>query len=225
MSYGADTDYFGFADTNNKLISSSKVPAKSEAQAMDSNADVVASTMYDTFNEISCEYEHIIDAAIVLYDTATAVDFRVGKVISSQVIGTITVTSDNTSRKRITIAGRSTSSSDGNVAKYDPTSLEITGTRAATGVGITEDTVTNVIGSSTTMSSNFAVSLDSTGNEAALDVYGGRIEASNDLVGVTGNAGAAADTGWTINSGPGNDQENTGYETGSVTVFKNLAKM
>ena len=56
-------------------------------------------------------------------------------------------------------------------------------------------------------------------------VYGGRVEATNDYVGCSGNPGASADTGWAVSSGGSDERENTGYATGSITVFKNLAKM
>ena len=81
MSFSADTDYWGFADTNIKLQSSSRNPTRSEAQCVDSNGDVAASALYDSQTEQSCTYRSCSDTALVFYDTTSAVDFRVGKVI------------------------------------------------------------------------------------------------------------------------------------------------
>ena len=225
MSYGADTDYWGFADTNVKLQSSSKEPAKSEAQCVDSNGDVSASTTYNEVITYSCTYKTCNDTAYVLYDTTTAVDFRLGKVISGKVITGIDVGTTNTDRPELTITGRSCSTADGSVQKYDPSDLEIAGTRKATPIGASADTNTRVTGSSASASVSVQELLDSQGAFACLDVYGGRVEASNDLAGCAGAVGASADTGWTLISGPSESQENTAYSTGAISVFKNLTQM
>jgi len=222
MSFGADTDYWGFADTNIKLQSSSKTPSKSEAQCVDSNGDVSASTLYDTYDEFSCVYRSCGDTALVFYDTASAVDFRLGKVISNKVITSISVSTDNTSRPEITIAGRDCATADGAVRYFAPTDLEIAGARTATPIGASADTVSKVTGSNATASANVAVTLDSNGAESCLDLHGGRVEATVDVVGCTGDAGVSADTGWS-DMGAGLNKENTAYSTGSISVFKNLA--
>ena len=225
MSFGSDTDYWGFADTRNKLQSSSRNPTKSEAQCLDSNGDVAAATMYDSFTEQSCVYRRCHDSAIVLYDTTTSIDFRAGTVIGGYVITGIEVSTNNTERPEITISGRSTSTADGSINKYDPTDLEIVGSRKATKIGATVDSVSKLTGSSGSLAVNTAIVLDSLGVASCLDVYGGRVEATNDYVGCTGDPGAAVDTGWTVSSGGGDERENTAYGTGSISVFKNLTQM
>lgn len=225
MSFGADSDYWSFADTNNKLISSSSTPNKTEGQAQDSNGDVAASTLHDSVSDISVQYEHCHDTALVLYDTTSAVDFRVGKVIGGYVITSLEVASENTARPKLTINGQSTSETDGDVQKYDPTDLEIAGTRKATAVGATVAANNKLLSSTTTLSATVAKGLDSDGNECWLDVHAGRIEAVNNFVGVSVAPSATADTNWTLSGGPSNEQENTAYATGSVTVFKNMTKM
>jgi len=69
--------------------------------------------------------------------------------------------------------------------------------------------------------------LDSNGLTKVLDVHGGRLEASNDIVSCASEATAIADTakGWAINAGPSQDEENTGYGSGTVSVFQNLTAM
>ena len=225
MSFGADTDIWGFADTNIHLVSvTPSDPSNTEATVADSYGDIAASTFHDTVTNYSATYRACSTSALVFYDTLTAVDFRLGKVISSKVITSVQVTTSNTERAEIVIAGRSTSTADTDMGKFKYDDLEIATPRKAVGIGVTEDTVTNVVGSSATASVNVAVQLDSDGDLACMDVYGATLEASNDLVGVTGDPGAAVDSGWTITSGPSINQENTGYATGSVTVKKNLTR-
>ena len=224
MSYGADTDFFGFGDTNVKLQGSTLSPSRSEAQAVDSNGDVAASTMYDSVSEKTSRYRSVSDTALVFYDTTAGVDFRLGKVINAIVITSIEVGTSNTERPEITISGRNAgSTSDANVRKFDPSDLAIAGTRKATPIGVTKDTVTRVTGSRGTAQVDISPVLDSVEVLADIDVHGGRVEASNDLVGVTGDPDAAVDTGWTKSAGVSEEKGNTEYGTGSITVFKNLA--
>jgi len=230
MSYGATTDPWSFADTTMHLQSYEVNPAPGgEAQAQDSNGDVAASTMYDTANStVSATYKSCRDAALVLYDTTAGVDFRLGKVIGGNVITKIDVSTSNTDgRPTIVIGGEHAHGiADSAMPKYDPSDLEIAMTRKATAIGVTVDTVTNLLSSSGSASVSVSKTPDSNGNTACMDVYGGRVEASNELVGVTGAAGAAAaDTNWTVSAGPSNAQTNTAYATGSITVFKNLTAM
>lgn len=228
MGYGATTDFWGFADTNVKLESSSSEPSiGGEAQCVDSNGDVNASTTYDTANKtVSSTYRPCSDTALVLYDTTTAVDLRLGKVVSGNVITSIEVSTTNTDRPTVTISGEFAHGvADTAFSKYDPTDLEIAPLRKAQAIGATADTVTKVTGSSITASVSVSKTADSQGNTACMDVYAGRIEAGNDLVSCTGTPGASADTGWTRSAGTSESQENTAYGTGAYAVFKNLLQM
>ena len=224
-AFGADTDYWGFADTGNKLQGSTKNPTKEEAQCEDSNGDIAASTMYDTKADISCTYKRCKDTAFILYDTTSSIDFRLGTVIGGYVITSIAVDTNNKERPGIVISGVICATNDSLVQKYDPTDLEIAGTRKATAIGFTVDSSTNLLSSSVTGTVQTAIVLDSQGAQACVDVYGGRIEGTNELVGCTGQPGGAIDTGWTLSGGPSEDEGNTQYVGGSASVFKNLAKM
>jgi len=224
MSFGADTDFWGFADTNIELQGSTESPSRSEANAADSNGDIAASTMYDSVSEFSTRYKSVSDTALVFYDTASAIDFRIGKVIGAKVITSIEVSTQNTERPDITISGRNAGSvADTSIRKFDPSDLAIAGTRKATPIGASADTATKVTGARGTASADLSAVLDSVGVLSDLDVHGGRVEASTDLVGVSGDPGASADTGWTMSAGPSEEKGNTEYGTGSITVFKNLA--
>ena len=226
MSFGADTDPWGFADTHVKLQSATPNDSSAtEAQCEDSNGDVSESTMHDTINSITATYRSCHDTAFVFYDTTSAIDFRPGKVIGGKLITGIEVSTNNKERPTATISGESTTAADTAVAKYDPSDLEISGERKATAIGATVDTNSKLTGSSASLSVTVAKTLDSQGNEACKDVHGGRVEATNDFMGCAGDPGASEDTGWTKSAGPSNAQENTSYASGSITVFKNLSRM
>ena len=224
MGFGADTDIFAFADTNVELQGSTQSPSRSEAQAVDSDGDIAASTMYDSVTEYVARYKSVSDTALVFYDTTAGVDVRLGKVINSIVITSIEVSTSNTERPDVTISGRNAGSvTDSNVRKFDPSDLAIAGTRKATPIGASADTGSKVTGARGSASAEIAAVLDSVGVLADIDVHGGRVEASVDLVGVTADPAASADTGWTMSAGPSEEKGNTEYGTGSITVFKNLA--
>jgi hypothetical protein len=226
MSFGVDTDPWGFADTHIKIQSATPHDSSAtEAQCEDSNGDVNESTMHDTTNAIVATYQSCHDTALVFYDTTAGVDFRLGKVIGGKVITSIEVATSNKERPTITITGESTSAADTSVQKYDPSDLEISGERKATKIGATVDTNSKLVGSSATASVTVVKVLDSDGNEACKDVHGGRVEATDDFVGCAGAPGASEDTGWTKSAGSSEAQENTAYATGSIAVFKNLSKM
>jgi len=228
MSYGVATDPWSFADTKNQIQSSSEEPSVGgEAQCLDSNGDVSASTVYDTANKtVSATYQRCGTGNIVFYDTASGSDFRLGKVIGGNVITSIEVGTSNTERPTITISGEFAHGvADTTMEKYDPSDLEISGDRKATAIGATADTNTKVTGSSATASVSVAKVADSQGATACMNVYGGRVEATTDLVGCAGAPGASKDTGWEKSAGTSGNEENTAYETGAITVFKNLTKM
>lgn len=228
MSYGIDSDILGFADTTNRIsLQSVNNPVKtaSEATAQDSNGDVVATTLYDTSagHQISLNYKAYKDTVILFYDTTSGTDFRGGKVINGYVITGLAVSTSNTDFTDITFTAQKTAAVDGDVEKYN-WSFTVTGGKGAQPVGFSSDTVTRVTGSSVNCSVQVARGMDSTGEELDLQVYNGRIEATNDLVGVTGAPGGSADTGFTLVSGPAKVEGNTAYATGSAVVFKNISK-
>ena len=140
--FGADTDYIGFSDTTNNpnstqyaLTSSSKTPASTEAQATDSLGDVAASTEHDTITTRVCNYIKTTDAAIVLYDTATSVDWRLGKVYNGFVVQSIVLGTSPDGRPTIAITDESCPSADALVRKISPEDLEVAGSRKATKIG------------------------------------------------------------------------------------------
>jgi hypothetical protein len=225
MSYGADTDYWGFADTYTHLQGSTKSPGMTEANCEDSFGTLDTISAHDTTSEVSVRYS-VCGAGNMkkLYDTASGVDFRLGKVIGGYVITGAAWGTDNKARPTLEISGQSTSVSDTAVkTKFDP-ALTLLKSRKAQAIGVTLDTGTKVVSSSARASVSVAKSLDSNGEEACLDVYGGVLEATNNLVSPASRPGATVVAGWVITAGVSDEQENTGYGSGSVTVKKPLVR-
>lgn len=227
MSFGIDSDILGFGDTSLGIaINSVSNPGRTatEAQAQDSNGDVVASTLHDTGTgqQISLSYVCGKSSTVDFYDTTTAKDFRGGKVINGYVITGISATTSNTAPATVQITAQKTNAADSEVDKYDP-GFTFTGGKGAQGIGFTKDSVSRLTGSSASFSVQISRAMDSANEELALDVYGGRLDVTHNLVGVTGAPGGTADTGYTLLTGPSKEESNTEYATGTAVVFKNIS--
>jgi hypothetical protein len=216
MSHGADTDYWAFADTNVKLISSNKTGGPQEAQGVDSENDVAESTLYDTIYNYECRYEAKPGAL-------SFASHKAGKVISSKVVTGGGVQTRPDGWPLITLRGETCPSADSVVMKYDMADMAITAARKAIKIGATVDANSKLTGSNVEFSVQVHRLRDSNGISQALDVSKGRVTATNDFVGVSGAPGAAADTGWEVESGPTKSEVNTEYGTGQIVVFKNVA--
>lgn len=230
MSYGITSDILGFAAQFPGVALQSvtnPVRSPSEAKAMDSNSDVVAETLYDTTNgqQRTVSYVAGLNEAIDFYtvDTVTTRDYRLGKVINGHVITGIAINTANSDFATIQMTCQKTGTADSNVSKY-ATGITFNGGKGARKFGFTVDAATRLTGSSVAAGVSVARSMDSTGEELAIDVSEGRIDATHNLVGVTGVPAGTADTGWTLLNGPSVDESNTEYETGTAVVFKNLTK-
>jgi hypothetical protein len=227
MSFGLDTDVIGFASTANKYVSHTKSRKVTEGQTMDSNGDIFESVARDTIFEHTFGYNHVSDTALDLYstDTTSPKDFRLGKVIGGLVITAVEVATANNERPTVTITAETCTMADTAVRKYTTADLNIAGTRTATKLGATVAANNKLISMTAKASVTVVRALDSAANTAALQVHGGRIEATSNFVGTGAAASATSDTGWLKTDGPGQDAKNTDYQTGSITVIKNLAKM
>lgn len=225
VGLGVDSDYWGFADSKIVAQRSGHSASKSEGQCLDSNGDVAASAMYDCFSERSMVYG--IDPThdtLVIYDTTTGVDFRLGKVIGGYVITSMVMRTANNGFREIEIGGRTCATADSVVKKYDQsTYFEVAPTRKAVAFGYTPAAGVKVVSSEIAARVEPVILLDSVGDEQCVDVGKGRIEATNELAGATANPSGTADSTWTLSDGPSIDKENTGYPGGSVSLFKNLA--
>jgi hypothetical protein len=225
--FGAKTDPWGFADTKVNLTGYSASGQGSSAQCQDSLGNIVEETTYDTGQEVSATYSVCAGHSAVLFDSDTAapVDFRLGKVISGNVITSIEVARSNTSNIEITISGENTSEADSDMAKFTPAfpSGYLAGGKGAIAAGIVIS-AGKVISSSVSASCSVAKSLDSDGAQACKAIYAGRLESNNELMSCDTIPAAVADTanGWTLNSAPSLAESNTAYPTGTFGAYANL---
>lgn len=231
MSFGITSDIWSFSDTSLGISLQgveSTPKSATEAQALDSVGDVVAETLHDTTygQAVSATYKCPLSASTIdFYDTTTSKDFRLGKVIGGYVITNISAsTSNGTDPVEITIAGQKTVSADTTIAKYDP-GFTLVGGPGAQKCGFTVDASSRLNSTSITASVDVGRSMDSNGEELSTHVTKGRLEGSHTVVGVTGAPEGTADTGFLLLNGPSNTESNTGYESGTATVFKNLTRM
>ena len=225
MSFGVTRDWFAFADTNFEVQSSSASGNASNAQAVDSNGDVACETVFDTGIGYEVTYSMCSGSAlpagfkggnVIAYDTNTNILITGGSVSTSGTeFPTFTVTGE-------TLYG----TASGNLYDFQA-EVSVSGAKTAQAIGFIADTNTKASSSSVTFSASVAKVQDSQGQTVCMDVYGGRIEASGELISCTAIAGAAADTanGWALSSPVSTSEENTGYGSGSINVFENLASV
>ncbi|MDF3129883.1 hypothetical protein P0Y35_11805 [Kiritimatiellaeota bacterium B1221] len=213
MALHANTDKFSYADTNAKLISYSASLSRQEANAKDEKGNVMCHSLYDTSTDFTNEYVACSDTAIKV------TGFGIGKLIDGAKVNGFDVSTAMGERPKITITGKETNSSEGDV--YTP-SISITGEDEAQELGITL-TGTTAINSSTISVSAEESRETAQGSEICLNQYGVKIECSMDLISCdTGGVGYTVDTGWSEPSNDDNESEGE-YPTKSVTVFKYIA--
>ena len=179
---------------------------------------MTAETVFDTGYGYEVSYRYL-KAASSNIDTRITVGTIVASAIQAH---GITIATSNTERPTITVSGEDFHG-DTTGSKTYSSSLAVTGTKTAqTFSAFTVDTNSRAISSTATISTQLAKAHNATGYTAAMDVYQGRVEVSAELQSATAVASAAADTGFTLAGPVGNTEENTGYGSSSLTVFKNL---
>lgn len=223
MSYGVTTDLFGIADTNWKPQNIGSDGFGSLNNAQDSLGNNVCETLTDTGYSYSQEYHYcgtgdtagnIVWPALVLgNDTANNV------LVTGVSIGT-----SNQARPTLTMTGETAFGTSTN--QYTLSMPTVAAKKQAQAMGFVPDTasVTRVNSSTWSATAQTAYVTDSTGQRVLADIYGARIEASGELVSCTGTATAVADTanGYALSQPVSTQQENTGYGSSTVNVFKNL---
>jgi hypothetical protein len=178
--------------------------------------------VYDTSYTMTNEYAYcgVGDSnGNVVFPTlvAGAVDTE-----NSSVITGFTIATSNTGKARLTVNGELYYGDSSGPATYTPTLPTVSASKKASAMGFTLDTVSRLTASSWAFTTQTSYVQDSNGQRVCLDLYGGRIEASGDLVSCTGVPGAAADSGYTLSGPVASNGTNTGYTTGTVNVFKNV---
>jgi hypothetical protein len=219
---GANTDHWSLADTNHKLMTSSKTPQKQNAQAVDSEGDVVAETVFDTRYTYEAQYRHVGTAAWALDSVVNPA--KLGQIVASnKIITGITIATTNTERPTVTVTGEDYAGDTATQQVY-ATGLSVPTGKIASGLGaITPDANSRIVSSTANCTAQVASAQDSEGTTVTVDVYAGRVEVSAELQSATAVAGATADTGYTADGGTGSNEENTGYGGSTFAVFKNIA--
>lgn len=228
--FGATTDVWSFAETGISLQGNGSSQQGSTGQAVDSYGNIVEETPYDSGATYNANYKVCAGKTVTFYDTTTAVDFRLGKVISGKVITSIEVTRSNTDVMEIAISGENCPAADSAVAKFTPlfpadtSAPYLAGGKHAieAGIGVTAG---RVVSSSCTASVSVSKALDSQGAQICKAVYAGRMDASNELMSSdTAPAAAAADSTWTLAKTVSTAETNTGYPTATYEAYKHLAQ-
>jgi len=221
--FGATIDHWSFADTNIHLVSSSNPVSGSNAQSEDSTGDVLCETVYDTGTAPSSTYRVCKGGTAVFYDTA--VDFRLGTVISGKVITSIAANRNNKSELEITISGENMVGDTASLSTYTPVfpTGYLAGGKNAIEAGIVSS-AGRCISSSVTNSVQVAKGLDSLGNQACKEIYAGRAEATNELQSCDTAPAWVADTtnGWALLPNKSPSEDNTSYNSASGGAFQNI---
>jgi hypothetical protein len=229
MSFGADTDIVGLStDTDApgwKLQSCTKAVNREVADAEDSHGDYAESKTHSVVTERQVTYVRTSDAAILLYDTATGVDYRLGKVVNGYVIRSWQL---DTSKEKPRLVGtvEVCGLADSQVGKFPVTDLHLASAASkAHKLGFTVAAGNKLLSSSITAEAQLSREWDEDSSDTVwLGIKAGRVTVTGNFVGVTAAASATADTGWQLQGGPSDDRDRAAYGTGSIQVFKNLAR-
>lgn len=233
MAFGVLNDYFGLADTKHQLQSSSLAPATGgNAQVQDSNGNTTCETVFGRYGVYECAYK------ITSYTSDTSgyvalnldTDAMIGEIFAIDTATKAVVTGiglelPNTEQPTLTITAEEYQG-DASAEAAQPTfssGITFLGIKRAQAIGFVPDTDSRVTSCSVSLSGQLDATSDSQGARVLTVVYQGRAEATGELAACTGTPGASAHTGWTMNAAVGTSEQNTGYGTASVAVFKNLA--
>lgn len=226
-SFGVKTDIWGFATAGIESINSSAAPQSAQGQCLDSHGNVTAETVYDTGKSPTQRYRVCKGTTALIFDTATAIDFRLGKVINGNAITSIVAEPSNSKDFEIEIGGENSPLPDSQVAKFTPLYPPgyLAGGKNARLAGAVQ-TVGSVLSSSINASVTVSKGLDSQGNQSCKEVSAGRMEATNELTTCDTAIAVVADTanGWTGKPTGDPSQEQTGYPTLTFEAFQNLAE-
>jgi len=223
MPFGAN-DYFALGDTAYEPQSSSIATTASNAQAMDSWGDVACETVFGRAKTWQVVYALVKGATV---NVTTKVKLGNIKTIGAEkaVITGVELATTNTDFPRLTVTGEEWFG-DTDLRTYTMTGLTaIAAEKRAQPIGVVLDTGTNINGSTASYTVQIVRVSDSVGTFAKSAVYGGRAEASNDLIACSTTAGAVADTAnsWALSKEAENATDNTSYGSSTVVAYLNLA--
>jgi hypothetical protein len=218
MAYGPGSDLFGFAAAGIELQSTSISPQGSEAQAADENGDIQESTVYGAWSTASQTYK--------VGGGTTATLPNIGSKPTAHYITKIEVKRSNNDVLTITIEGVSEAFVTSTPKEYDVGAVMPTGYLVG-GKGAVLAGITLSAGKVISSSISCGVSLtppmlSAAGAVVDMDIFGGRMDATNECQSATVIT-PAADTGWALAPGTGSAADsNTSYSTQTVTAFRNV---
>jgi hypothetical protein len=226
MAFGVTTDWFGKASAGTKELQSSEHSASyaTDAVAEDENGDVACRTKAGETDEYTVTYKHIGEATGISVDAAYG---KVGAQVAQgggniQITG-IDVSTDGKDYPSITMKGVRDPALATTHAVYT-TGITFDAQKKAQPFGATVVGDTNIISSTVSISGSMAVVEDADGDIAAREPYGVQIKGSHSLQICVGAPSATASAGYTLDSPIGRSESNTGYDTSTCEVFKDLAK-
>jgi len=221
MGFGVSTDPFSFTDTYVEIQSRSVSPEGSEAQCEDSNGDIIESTIHGEFSPVEATYKVCRTGT---FDSVV----KIGAVKGSYVITSIAATRNNKDALSVTVMGtpKSIFGDTATIPTYTPVwpAGYLAGGLGALEAGVSVS-AGRVISSSITFAADNVKVADSLGDIACVGLFGGRMEATNELQSCDTEPAATADTGWTEAAGSGALSEgNTDYVTKTVSAFRNITQ-
>ena len=226
MAFGVSNDWFGRAVTDEIEIQSSEHSASyaTDATAEDANGDTACRTKAGETDEYTVTYKHHGGSADNSVDTVFG---KVGARIVSgsdmiQITG-IDVATDGKDFPTITMKGVKDPAAAGAHAEYS-SGLTYDADKKAQAFGATAAVGTNIISSTVSVSGSMVVVEDADGDIAAREQYGVQIKGSHSLQACSGAPSATAAAGYTLDAPIGRSESNTGYDTATAEVFKDLAK-
>ena len=229
MAFGVTTDTFGLASGNIRCVGAGKAPEANSAQGEDSNGDVICEKNYGADTVFTREYLVGADTAFDAADTLGNYAIKLGSVQSGKQIHSIAAARDNKGELRVTVTGSPQGDTAANLPTYSipwPTGY-LTGGNGAKMAGLSAVTAGRVISSSITASVQVPKGEDSQGDIATKSSHGGRMEATNEVQSCDTTPDVTYDTanGWAAAAGSGAiNQDNTSYESGTFSAFKNLTR-
>lgn len=231
MAYGVTTDYFGLADTIHQIQSSAKNPATGgNAQATDSNGDVQCEKVFGNYDVFEASYrlvDHTQDTSGYVARNLDT-DVQIGQIFAidtatNAIVTGVEVTTSPTEHPMMSITAEQYFGETTGQPTY-ASGATVLCIRRAQGFGIVAGGSSRVTSGTLSLSGQSEAVTDSQGDRVQTTVYQGRADATADLTICTGTPTAVADTanGYALNAGVSSAQENTGYGTASIAVFKNL---
>jgi hypothetical protein len=225
--FGAQTDYFGLADTDWELQSCKKTPTHSSAQAQDEYNDTAAETEYEKTEGVECVYRLVGNGALGVIGLPA--DFQGGQTNEEDgviyMISGGTLVCSNTERPLLTVTGVKHHGDTAALRLYDFAGAigNIGARKVATPIGFTVGVGSLLNSCTVTFSMEVTRALDSDGAVAITDNSKARIESTGTLVSAAGVPAATVAANWTKPNDVDLGEANTAYPDGSVMVYQNVA--